>query len=258
MNIFIQFAKSLYSPKDIAKFRFQGIGKTILYVFLLTLLSIIPTTYQLVLGLNNALTAVEDTLKEEIPSFSIENGQLSSDQTTPFIIEKNDFKIILDPTGTVEASDFGQNENVIGLLKNEVLFMYSGQAQTNSYATFTGLKMTDGDLLAFIESTKGLKVIILPIIFIVVYILSSGIKFIEVSILALIGLLVKNLLKKNLTYRQSWRLAAYSITLPTVFFTIMAALATSVPNGFLINWFVSIILLTLAMNEIPSKKSKTV
>jgi hypothetical protein len=256
MNIFTQFAKALYSPKDIAKFRFQGIGKTILYVFILTLLSIIPTTYQLVNGLSNAINAVGDTLKEDIPSFTIENGQLSLDQTTPVIIEKNEFTIVLDSTGTIDAEDFNYEENVIGLLKNEYLFIFGGQAQSNSYAAFNGLKITEKELLAFIESTKGLKIIFLPVIFIVVYIFSSGIKFIEVSILALIGLLIKNLLNKNVPYRQSWRMAAYSITLPTVFFTLMAALDTRVPNGILINWFVSIIILTLAIKEIPSKKPK--
>ena len=42
MNIFKQLIVSLYSPKDIAKFHQQGIGKTILFVFFLTLISV-PT-----------------------------------------------------------------------------------------------------------------------------------------------------------------------------------------------------------------------
>jgi hypothetical protein len=36
----------------------------------------------------------------------------------------------------------------------------------------------------------------------------------------------------------------------------MSFLQTQVPNGFIINWFVSIMVLTLAIKEIPIKKQK--
>ncbi|WP_174881655.1 DUF1189 family protein, partial [Metabacillus niabensis] len=39
MNIFKQLFTSIYSPRTISTFRFQGIGKTILFVFILTLVS---------------------------------------------------------------------------------------------------------------------------------------------------------------------------------------------------------------------------
>ncbi len=46
VSIFTLFYKSLYNPKEIAKFRFLGIGKTILYVFSLILLSSLPGIYE--------------------------------------------------------------------------------------------------------------------------------------------------------------------------------------------------------------------
>jgi hypothetical protein len=256
MNIFVQFLKSLYSPKDIAKFRFQGIGKTILFVFLLTLLSILPTTFQFVSAINNGLELTKDTLKEDVPPFIIENGQLSLDSTTPYILERKGIKIIIDGTGSINQSDINQTETVIALLKTEFLFMAGGQAQSSSYSLFPEMKLTNQDIVDFLHSMEGLKYIFLPIMIVIIYIFSSGVKFVEVSILALIGLFVKNLLKRNVPYRQAWRIAAYSATLPTVFFTIMASLQTQVPNGFIINWIVSIIVLTLAIKEIPMKKQK--
>lgn len=45
MSIFKQLAKSVYSPKDMALFRFQKIGKTILYIMLLCLITTIPRTF---------------------------------------------------------------------------------------------------------------------------------------------------------------------------------------------------------------------
>jgi hypothetical protein len=256
MNIFKQFLKSLYSPKDIAIFRFQGIGKTILFVFLLTLLSILPTTFQFSSAINNGLELSKDALKEEVPPFIIENGQLSVESQAPYILEKEGIKIIIDGTGTIDQNDLNNSETAIALLKNEFVFLAGGQAQSSSYSMFPEMNLTNQDIVEFIQSMEGLKYIFLPIMFLIIFIFSSGIKFIEVSILALIGILVKNLLKRNVPYRQAWRMAAYSVTLPTVFFTIMALLQTQVPNGFIINWFVSILVLTLAMKEIPMKKQK--
>ncbi|WML30690.1 DUF1189 family protein [Neobacillus sp. OS1-32] len=62
MNIFKQLVKSIYSPKDIALFRLQGIGKTILYVFLLTFISILPS----IVFLSSALTSGLSTAKSFI------------------------------------------------------------------------------------------------------------------------------------------------------------------------------------------------
>ena len=67
MNIFKQFYKSMYSPKDIAVFRFQGIGKTILYVFFLTLLSLIPAIYYLSSSPISGVDTIQSSLKNELP-----------------------------------------------------------------------------------------------------------------------------------------------------------------------------------------------
>ncbi|MHC0035898.1 DUF1189 domain-containing protein [Pseudoneobacillus sp. C159] len=256
MNIFKQFLLSLYSPHSVAKFRFQGIGKTILYVFLLTLLSILPTSYYFVTDINKGIDFISETLANDIPAFTIENGQLSLESTKPVIIEKDDFKIILDDTGSIDPNEFSKQENVLALLKNDFLLYAGGQGQTNSYAAFQGMKMTSQDVVDFIEKSKGLKAIFIPIMIIIIYIFSSGAKFIEVSVLALIGMLLASTFKRHLQYRHTWRIAAYCVTLSTLFFTVMALLKTTVPNGFLINWTVSIIMLILAIKEIPMKKQK--
>lgn len=256
MNIFKQFLKSLYSPKDIAKFRFQGIGKTILFVFLLTLLSILPTTFQFASAINNGLELTKDALKEDVPPFIIENGQLSVESKTPYILDKKGIKIIIDGTGSIDQSDINQSETAIALLKNEFVFMAGGEAQSSSYSMFPEMELTNQDIVDFIQSTEGLKYIFLPIMILIIYIFSSGAKFIGVSILALFALFIKNLLHRNLPYRQAWRMAAYSMTLPTVFFTIMDSLQSRVQNGFIIYCFVSIIMLSLAIKEIPVKKQK--
>ncbi|WP_066370447.1 DUF1189 domain-containing protein [Neobacillus fumarioli] len=257
MNIFKQFFKSIYSPKDIAMFRFQGIGKTIFYVFFLTLISVLPSIVYFSHTLTAGLDAAKSFIEEETPNFSIHNGKLTADTKVPITINKDHYTFILDPTGAVSLTEVENDGNAIAMLKDQFVVSSGGQTETYPYAMMQGLTISKKDLLHFIDSISSLRGIIIPIISIVIYLFSCAASFIEISVLALIGLLLKNLAARKLTYRQLWRMAAYSETLPTVFFTIMAAIKTAVPSSFFINWFVVIIVLMLAIKEVPKPKNLT-
>jgi hypothetical protein len=256
MNIFNQIIKSIYSPRDIASYRFQGIGKTILYVFLLSLISIIPTSYLFISAINNGLELSKSTIQNDIPPFVIENNELTIDSDVPVTIDTEEFKIIFDDTNTIDVEQLTGVNNAVVLLKHEILFIAGGQTQTYTYEMFTDIKLTNSDFIQFIDVLEDAKLIFLPIMIVIIYIFTSGIKFIEISVLALLGLIVASLLARKIHYRHLWRLGAYSITLPTIFFTIMALLQTNVPNGFLLNWFVSLIVLGLAVKEVPIEKQE--
>jgi hypothetical protein len=172
----------------------------------------------------------------------------------PITLNKDDFSIILDPTGAISPNDVKDEGNAFALLEDEFVLAAGGRADPYPYSMLEGLNITKGDLMEFINEISGMKWIIIPVISLFLFLFASAGSFIEVTILALIGLALKNLLGRKLNYRQLWRMAAYSETLPTLFFTIMAAIKTTVPNSFMINWFVVIIVLYLAINEIPKPK----
>lgn len=253
MNIFKQLFKSLYSPKDIAFYRFQGIGKTILYVFFLTLLSVIPTVYYFSAAVINGLDAAQTAVKEQFPEFTIKDGKLEAQEDVPITINQGDFAIIFDSTGAVDEDELSDTDNAIAFLQNEVIFIAGGNTQSYPYSMFA-FPITNSDLQEFLDTIDSVTWIMLVMMVIFIYIFSAGMKFIEISIFALFGLMFKNMIGKNLQYRHLWRMAAYSVTLPTIFFTIMAALQTTVLYGFLINWFASLIVLFLAIKEVPKRK----
>jgi hypothetical protein len=254
MNVFKQLYKSIYSPKDIAKFRFQGIGKTILFVFFLTLISILPSIYYFSTTLLSGIETSKTVISKEFPNFSINNGKLTADTKVPIKINKENFTIILDPTGAVKETDVEDEGNAFALLRDRFVLVTGGRTDSSPYSMMEGMNLTKGDLLNFIHSVDSLKGILIPVVSIILYLFSSASNFIEISILALIGLALKNLSGRNLNYRHLWRMATYSETLPTIFFTIMSAIKTPVPNSFIINWFVAIIVLYLAIKEVPQPK----
>ncbi|QFT89863.1 hypothetical protein FIU87_14460 [Bacillus sp. THAF10] len=168
MNLFSQFIISLYSPKTMATFRFQGIGKTILYIFFLVLVTSIPLFISF--G-TNAFTVTANT--EEFSETNLEH---------------------------------------------------------------------------------------LMIVFIVLgYLYFCGIKFVQISMLALVGLLIKSRLKRtNLQYRHTWRLSAYAVTLPTLLFSLLQAFQIEYPYSESLNPLISFGLCTLLLffiiKEIKVKK----
>jgi hypothetical protein len=256
MNILTQLIKSIYSPIDIARFRFQSIGKTILYVFMLTLLSIIPVSYYLASGISEAAESVKETMKTEIPSFTIEQGELKSEIKAPITIKSESFTLIFDSTGTVEQKDLAGMDATFAMLKNEAVLAAGTETNSFSYTLFGAETMTKQDIQKLLNSASSSFPIWIGLLLIFIFVFSSGMKFIEVSILALFGLLLKNLAGKNLQYKQLWRMASYSVTLPTIFFAIMTLLKTTVPYSFAINWFVGSMILLLAIKDVSSPKKK--
>jgi Protein of unknown function (DUF1189) len=255
MNLFKQLIVSLYSPKDISTFRQQRVGKTILYVLILTLLSILPSIYHFNTAMVNGMDTIKETVQKNLPPFTIENGELFSEETVPLTINKSDFTFIFDSTGTINQAKIDRANDTIFILKNELVYSASGVSQSMPYSMFGDVTITKDDLSSMLTSVDSILPITIPIVSLIVFLFSSIMKFIEVSILALFGLALKNILNKKSSYGQLWRMSAYSVTLPTLFFTIMDALKTVVPNGFFIHWLVAFIMLLLSLKEIPSEKN---
>lgn len=257
MNIFKQFWLSLYSPKDIAKFRFQGIGKTILYVFLLVLISSLPVFIITANGINNGVHAFQDALENKLPDFEISNGKLHSDTEGPIEITNDDFDIYFDAQGTLSAETIAlKSDNAFALLQNEFVIISNGIVQSQPFSLFEGFDLTKDSILEFMGQTNSLLIIVLAIIMIVSYIFTAGLKFIEIMILALFSLLILNVGRKNLQYRHMFRISAYSVTLATMFFAIMNTLQVTVIGGVFVNWGVSFVIVYLTYKEIPMPKQK--
>ncbi|WP_019154524.1 DUF1189 domain-containing protein [Robertmurraya massiliosenegalensis] len=255
MNIFKQLILSIYSPKAIASWRYQGIGKTILFVFLLVLISIIPISVQLSTDIVNGFNVVKDSIEEEIPEFIIKDGELISEQQAPVMIENDGFSIIFDSTGEIGLNDLDLSVNSIALLKNDFAVIIPGGTVDHFSYSAMDIALAKEDIAKFIQSLDSLLAIIIPILVILIYLFSSAMKFIGISVLALFGLLIQKTGNK-LKYRHMWRIAAYSIVIPTLFFMVMDIFRTAVPFGFMLNWLVSILVLFLALKEIPPEKEE--
>ncbi|WP_347549591.1 DUF1189 domain-containing protein [Pseudalkalibacillus hwajinpoensis] len=257
MNIFKQLFYSLFSPKMMARFRFQKLGKPILYVFLLMFLTSVPVGIITAISFTNAYDELK-TYMTEVPDFTLQDGTLTSDQDKPLVREEGEGTFIFDATGETKPDDVEAYDSVIAFLEDRIIINENGARQEFDYSNFSTMTFTKHDVMELSKNLDSLLPIFIPLLIFVVYLLQTGLKFIGITVLATIGLLLRSMTKRKVSYKQLWVLSVYAVTIPTIFFAIMALIRTTVPFGFLVYWFVAITLLYLTLKEIPLPKSRGV
>jgi hypothetical protein len=254
MNIFQQFSKSLYSPKDIAKLRFQTIGKVILYVFFLTLISILPNSIYSTQEFLHNTHNIDVAIMNHLPSFTIEDSILRSSESEPSIVNHNDLVIMFDSSGKLSVDVLKEHQHSIGFFKNEFGYHLNGTIQTLPYSMLNNVTLTKSSIVTYLNTFESMIPIIIAFIITSSFIFSAGIKFIEISLIALLGLSLNKIVKKEVIYRKIWVISAYAITLATTFLSIMELVKITVISSYSIYWIVTIIMLYLSLREIPGKK----
>lgn len=257
LNIFSQFFKSLYSPKHIASYRFQGIGKTIFFAFFLALLSILPTSIYTMIAMNEGIDETAEALKTKFPAFEIKNGTLYSDDKQPVVLQEGDIEVQFDSTGTVKKEDLNDSSLVvIAMLKNEIVFKANGNTQTLPYSMFDQIVVDNEKASNFVKTAQSSIYIITGLVLFITFLFTSAVQFLEITLLAYIGQIFLMTMNRRATFGQLWRIATYSFTLAITFFTIMSAFQVPVVGDFYVKWFITIVMIYLAIKEMPVPKEK--
>lgn len=252
MNIFQQFLKSIYSTATVSKFRFQGIGKTILYVFFLILITSSVAAYQLGSTVSNAVNQFQTVLENDLPEFELKNSILLSDLEEPLYIKIDGDNYIFDTTGTLSVTDIEENYNqVLAILQKETIYITDGVSESVGYDQLGSLDITKTELEGLTETVVDLLPLIIIIFIVILYIVLTALKYIGIFFLSFFGLLIKRKVGLALSYKQIWILSAYAVTLPTVFFAITDSLYIYIPFAFTLYWVVAFIMLYLIFKEIP-------
>ncbi|PEB43184.1 DUF1189 domain-containing protein [Bacillus pseudomycoides] len=252
MSVFTQLVKSLYSPKDMALFRFQKIGKTILYIMLLCLIATIPKTFTFGNLTQDIVSTVHQSIEKDLPDFKIENGELHADVKEPIIKEDGNFVFVFDPNAT-DTTAYANKQGVF-VLKDKVVSINNNQTQSQSYSDFGNGTFEKKDIKDIISAIDSIYPILMLVVGIVIYLFQLFISFLGVTILAFIGSAMGG--QRKLSYKQVWTLTAYSYTIPTIFFMIMDLLKINVPWSFLLYTAIILIVLYLTIKEIPKPKEK--
>lgn len=257
MNVFSQFIRSLHSPKHIAMFRFQGIGKTILYIFVFMLITLIPIGVMFGTSFWQMFKNFELSLELDTPDFKLTNGVLETDFEEPYITSVDDYYFILDPKSKLDSRELANEyERAIVLSERDAYFIDQATINEFRYRNFGNINVSKDELREFVRSLIGLLPILLPIFLILIYLIVTGLKFVGVSVLAVVGLLLIRFIKpNNIHYRHLWMMSAYAVTLPTTIFNLADAFSIHFSASFWLYWAIAIAMLYAALNTVPKPKT---
>lgn len=103
----------------------------------------------------------------------------------------------------------------------------------------------------FEGSIGGIIPVFIFLTFLFIILSVAMIQFITASLLAALGLMIKRIFQRKLNYKQLWNMSTYTITLPSVIIGLSVFLPFSIPLPFFIYFFLSFIILILAINNVP-------
>ena len=129
-----------------------------------------------------------------------------------------------------------------------ILFFISlfSQGGIETYFEFSMMAEEDG--------TAGIIPVFIFLFILFTIIGISMVQFLTVSLLAAIGLLIKQWMKRKLDYKHLWNMSAYAVTLPAIIIGLSALLPVSLSFPAIIYFLLSLTILTLAVRKVPIPK----
>ncbi|MCM3064810.1 DUF1189 domain-containing protein [Priestia flexa] len=252
MEMFRRFLISTYLPKKAVMLRFEHPNKTIGYVLLLTAFSLLPALLfmipTIVSGYQNAVQHIETpstaVYLEDFKLYEKEKINVSSSSFT------------LDSTITTEEISSAPPLYGIGLLKDGVFLAIKGQVQVYSYELLGWNSLSKENLLHHLKDIKNTLFIFIPLSVFLLFCLTAGLKFIQITLFAVIGLYTSRFTKRILTFKQAWVLSAYSSTPMTVLFMVIDLLSYSAPYSTSLYLVGVLFAYVFILSRLPIKKEK--
>lgn len=122
-----------------------------------------------------------------------------------------------------------------------------------SFGQFTaGVSPDTLNMAGLTEYVENIKWLLYPFAFILLFIITTLLQFLRISIYALVGLLFVYLLKKRGEYRQLWRTSAFAMTWATLLSIILSFTTLSGTIVTLLSISITLVILWFAISKYPN------
>lgn len=214
-----KFAYSFFNFNAYKDFIKEGLGKSILYIFIVSLVFSTFANFTLTNLITNGATEIKEVISKRIPDFNIKDGKFQLDSNEPVIYEAgNDLTYILDTTGKITTSSLDKYESAFLIDSNNITFKY-GTNIINFLPISIFPDLTKEALLSEIDLTVNIYVVL-------IFLLGPIFSFIGklLSVFVIIGpitYLINRIFDTKLDYFKSCTIGFYAITLPLLIKTLL-------------------------------------
>jgi len=171
-----------------------------------------------------------DGFINQTPEVTLQNGQLSIDQPSPYRITAGDTPIIIIDTENYneKSAEFIFNEmrekKLAALVTKTKI--YTRKDNNNEYRVYDLSEDSSKEIIKFNKDdvrkwAKMASIILLPLAAIFIFFGVWVYKIIQMLIYSVVGLIINSMLKRNLTYSTIQRLTSYCLWPPTLFITLI-------------------------------------
>lgn len=240
MGFFQKFKNALYNAEAYAVFLKQGLGKAILYMFILSLILggiiSIKTAYSFNKGINEVINQSEG----EIPSFRIQDGRLSVDAKMPITYKSDDMLFIVDTEHDIDDAALEEyNQGVVISATKMYSKKSTGQVEMLQFANCNNLEVTATDIQEFIVGMKGIGVVVI-IIFGILFSFIGKLLSIFI-VMGIGGIIVGALVHHKTSYETSCLLGVYALTVPMLLKFIVSFIGVTIPYFFVVYYGIALV-----------------
>ena len=252
-GILKKFTTSVYNFKGYNYFISEKLSKAVIYLLILVLISSSLMIFKKGLSFKNDFTNLKAVLTDEMPPFTLENGQLIIDSEMPIDFETendNSSIIIIDTTNKFDKTNLHNYDNWIFVGKQDLTVKeLSGKTTTLEYSSLQLNDVLTSEKLTSIINTFSAIFIVIVLIFI--FIFSFIGKSISVfAIMPLAALIISSILNKKLSYSNLVKISSYALTVPILVKTLLNLIGVTIPMFFLLYYGIGIFYLTFALKNI--------
>ena len=214
-----KFAYSFFNFDAYKDFIKEGLAKSILYVFIVSVIFSFFVNFNLTNIISNKGVEIKEVISREIPNFYIKDGKFHLDSTEPVVYEdESGMAYILDTTGKDNAALLNKYDLAFIVDKNNIkLKIDSNIVNAASLNIYPNLNKEDiYPLIDFYVNTS------ITLLFLFGPIFSFIGKLLSVFIIiGPIAYLINKILNTGLNYTKSCIIGFYAITLPMLLKTLL-------------------------------------
>lgn len=246
-----KFAYSFFDFSAYKEFLVQGLGKAILYIFLVTLIFSTITNLNKINIFLSETSDIQTTFTKTAPKFELKNGLLTVDSTEPIYYRNDGQVLIVDTTGKTDKSAVDSYSDAVYINSNELILKQRYQTvQIMKFSDFPELNITNKS----IQNMLNLSKIFFPVILLI---LEPIISFILnlISVFAIIGplsLSISSFMNVKLNYTKACILGFYAMTMPLLLQALLDISGIVINEFFVLFFLITLIYCGLAIREIKN------
>lgn len=246
-----KFAYSFFDFTAYKEFLVQGLGKSVLYIFLVTLIFSTITNFKTIDTFNTEASDIQEALVNSIPNFEFKNGVLSMDSSEPVYYKHNGEILIIDTVNKTNTSALDSYSDGIYVNSNELIYR-------QNYTTIFTINLTDYSELNFTNTSVEKLLLLLKIIFpLVLLIVNPIISFVfnlaaGFAIIGPLSLFISSFMGIEFNYSRACTLSFYAMTLPLLLEALLNISGMEIENFYVLFYILSLIYCSLALKEIKN------